>query len=224
MSGKSKEDMKIVEVNGYRCHLRYGINDRRAYLLNNCLKDYMAGKEGLLRVIMIGIYGSNYIESFGGFISYYLKRKYDYIEDIYVYTRLEQIDILEENLDEMEIYVTLKKKITIRQEMELNTILVKLFTNQMLKNLNDSDGDIKDIYINVLRKKREDLKEDEDVYGILKRYNHLENFFINELKYYPDILKFFIEDGDENFEEYEEKCLNLFERIKKTSNLTIEKK
>lgn len=243
MSGKSEKDIKTLKINGYDCRMRYGISDRKEYLINDCLNDCTAGRTGLLRILVMGIYGPNFIPAFGTFTAYYIKAQYDFVENVFVFAEINGIN------NKMRIVVTADKPFTKKQEIELNTTLVKLFTNQILKNINDSEYDIQSIDFEIFkitkkalnekyRNMSDELPESFDFcmagdnrneylknhLTILRKCNHLDNFMKKNLKAYPDLRKFFMTDellGE--FEKYEKKCVDLFEKVKKSSDFAIKK-
>ena len=250
MSGKGEKIIKELKINGYDYRIRHGILGHREYMINDSLNDYTRGRYGLLRVLLLGIFGPNYISAFGTFISYYIKRQYDFVEDMFVYAKVD-FDTEENKCIALKVLITTNKKFGKKREMELNTTLVKLFTNQMLKKIDDSECDVDWIDFEIFPKTKKELMEDYserlksdevpddfDFYVrgmdvkkylrehlmILKKHNCLDNFMRVELKHFPDIRKFFMTDDLlDKFSEYEEKCMDLFEKVKKSSEIMIQK-
>lgn len=248
MSGENKV---ILNVNGYECWMCHGMTNHKTYLVNDCLNEYTMGRYGLLRVLTIGIYGVNFISAFGTYIAYYIKKKYDFVEDVFVWADIDY-NAEEPKKINMKVIVTAKKLFGVKKEIELNTTLVKLFTNQILKRLNDSECDVSRIDFEIFHKTKKMIwkeyedrfKSDEetpddfdffmrgmDVYRylrehlhILKNCNYLETFMKIELQHYSDIRNFFMTDDLlDDFAEYERKCVELFEKIKKNADIIIQR-
>ena len=82
MPNKNKKFMReIYKINRFNCIISGGMLDHREYKLNNCLKEYMQGKCGIFRALLIGLFGSNNIKSYGAYINYYIINHYDFIEN-----------------------------------------------------------------------------------------------------------------------------------------------
>lgn len=246
----SGENQIILNVNGYECYMCYGISDHKSYLMNDCLNEYTTGRYGLLRVLAIGIYGVNFISALGIFIPYYIKKNFDFVEDMFIDAEIDY-ETEESKKINMKVIITTKKSFGIKREIELNTTLVKLFTNQMLKKINDSECDVSRIDFEIFHKTKKMILEDykckllkenvsddfdffvrgmnfhqylKDHLNILNKCNYLENFMKIELKNYSDIRDFFMTDDLlDDFEKYEQNCIDLFEKIKKNDNIIIQK-
>lgn len=235
---KMIEDYVSVQVNGYNCYMRYGIMKHKSYLINDCLNDYSKGRPGLFRVMALGIYGANNTSSFGAFIPYFIKQNYDFVEDVFIFTK-EGEDFNELSDDEQEtscnefllpeydvepnlrVIVTTSREYEMEEEILLNTTLVKLLTNQMLKNINNEENcDIKNIYIEVFDRNKKTMLEfynrikaefdaDDDVEDF-DFYDKEKCDFFSYLQVHIDILKKYNE-----LENFKRNVLNKHSDIKK---------